>query len=333
MTCPTSATVDYTAVDQLVTGEAVALELPPASLGVRAGLRPHRRDDRGRPAGRRASCSARCSPSTTPPPAWSASLLVARRPGARPGDPGDADLGPHGRQAGAWACGPSATTPVRSPSTTRSSASWSAVVEIWVFSGVPALISALVSSKGKRLGDYVAGTYVVRDRLPLRLPVAGPDAAVPRRSWAAHADIAPLPGLPGGRAAAAARPRRHAQPAGPRHGWSPTSSPRSGPLRLAATAPGHPPGGLPRRGRRRAPSPRRAPALARGRAALAADPAGRPAHVSRVPQICARLPGRPARLSAELLRAGSASGVADAGEAHHDAASRHSPPAVIQAKK
>ena len=39
-----------------------------------------------------------------------------------------------------------------------------AVVEIWVFSGVPALVSALVSPKGKRLGDYAAGTYVVRDR-------------------------------------------------------------------------------------------------------------------------------------------------------------------------
>ena len=45
-----------------------------------------------------------------------------------------------------------------------------AVVEIWVLSGVPALISAMVSSKGKRLGDHVAGTYVVRDRFRLRLP-------------------------------------------------------------------------------------------------------------------------------------------------------------------
>ena len=42
-------------------------------------------------------------------------------------------------------------------------------VEIYVFTGVPAFFSALMSSRGKRLGDYAAGTYVVRDRVRLRL--------------------------------------------------------------------------------------------------------------------------------------------------------------------
>jgi uncharacterized RDD family membrane protein YckC len=66
------------------------------------------------------------------------------------------------------------------------------VVEIWALSGVPALISALVSSKGKRLGDYVAGTYVVRDRIGLTLP---PVVHMPPQlaGWARSADIAPLP--------------------------------------------------------------------------------------------------------------------------------------------
>jgi uncharacterized RDD family membrane protein YckC len=32
---------------------------------------------------------------------------------------------------------------------------------------VPAFFSALISSRGKRLGDYAAGTYVVRDRVRL----------------------------------------------------------------------------------------------------------------------------------------------------------------------
>ena len=41
------------------------------------------------------------------------------------------------------------------------------VVEIWMLMCVPVLISALVSTKGKRLGDHAAGTYVVRDRVPL----------------------------------------------------------------------------------------------------------------------------------------------------------------------
>src|SRR5450631_1046796 len=45
------------------------------------------------------------------------------------------------------------------------------VVEIWMLMCVPALISGLVSSKGKRLGDHLAGTYVVRERVHLTLPV------------------------------------------------------------------------------------------------------------------------------------------------------------------
>ena len=50
-------------------------------------------------------------------------------------------------------------------------------VEIYVFSGVPAFFSALLSSKGKRLGDYAAGTYVVRERVSLVLPPPADDAA------------------------------------------------------------------------------------------------------------------------------------------------------------
>jgi uncharacterized RDD family membrane protein YckC len=66
------------------------------------------------------------------------------------------------------------------------------VPEIWVFSCVPALVCALVNSKGKRLGDLVAGTYVVRDRYTLHLPwpVEMPWHLA---HWAASADIAPLP--------------------------------------------------------------------------------------------------------------------------------------------
>ncbi len=66
------------------------------------------------------------------------------------------------------------------------------VVEIWIFSGVPALISALVTSRGKRLGDVLAGTYVVRERF--RFPGVRPALMPPQLAgWAAHADIAPLP--------------------------------------------------------------------------------------------------------------------------------------------
>jgi hypothetical protein len=65
-------------------------------------------------------------------------------------------------------------------------------VEVWAFSGVPALVCALVSPRGKRVGDIVAGTYVVRERFPMpqvRLTTMPPQLA----GWAASADIAPLP--------------------------------------------------------------------------------------------------------------------------------------------
>ena len=65
-------------------------------------------------------------------------------------------------------------------------------VEIWILFGVPALVSGLVSSKGKRLGDYAAGTYVVRERVHMTLP---PPPMMPPQlaPWAAGADIARLP--------------------------------------------------------------------------------------------------------------------------------------------
>jgi uncharacterized RDD family membrane protein YckC len=67
-----------------------------------------------------------------------------------------------------------------------------AVVEIWALSGVPALLCALVSARGKRLGDMVAGTYVVRERFSL--PSVRPATMPPQlASWAASADVAPLP--------------------------------------------------------------------------------------------------------------------------------------------
>jgi uncharacterized RDD family membrane protein YckC len=66
------------------------------------------------------------------------------------------------------------------------------VVEIYAFSGTPAFFSALLSSRGKRLGDYAAGTYVVRDRVRLRL--AQPTPMPPQlAAWARTADMTALP--------------------------------------------------------------------------------------------------------------------------------------------
>lgn len=65
-------------------------------------------------------------------------------------------------------------------------------VEIYAFSGVPAFFAIMLSTRGKRLGDYAAGTHVVRDRVPLRLsppPQMPPGLA----EWARRADITALP--------------------------------------------------------------------------------------------------------------------------------------------
>jgi uncharacterized RDD family membrane protein YckC len=66
------------------------------------------------------------------------------------------------------------------------------VVEIYAFTGAPAFFSALLSEKGKRLGDHAAGTYVVRERVRLRLaqPALLPPHLAP---WARSADMTSLP--------------------------------------------------------------------------------------------------------------------------------------------
>lgn len=65
-------------------------------------------------------------------------------------------------------------------------------VEIYAFSGAPAFFSALLSSRGKRLGDFAAGTYVVRERVRVRLT---PPAPMPPElaDWARSADMVSLP--------------------------------------------------------------------------------------------------------------------------------------------
>lgn len=65
-------------------------------------------------------------------------------------------------------------------------------VEFFVAYGVPAIIAAVATARVKRLGDLAAGTYVVQEDVRLRLP---PPPSMPPRlaRWAAVADIAALP--------------------------------------------------------------------------------------------------------------------------------------------
>ena len=60
--------------------------------------------------------------------------------------------------------------------------------ELYAFSGVPALIVSVASGKGKRVGDYLAGTVVLQERVPAKqslIPPMPPQLA----GWAASADL------------------------------------------------------------------------------------------------------------------------------------------------
>ena len=69
-----------------------------------------------------------------------------------------------------------------------------AVVEIWGTWAVPALCASIVSKRGKRFGDMLAGTYVVREhhRSHTAPPLLMPPELV---QWAAGTDLRALPGV------------------------------------------------------------------------------------------------------------------------------------------
>lgn len=53
-------------------------------------------------------------------------------------------------------------------------------IECWILFGLPALITSMLSERGKRLGDIFAGTFVVRERAPkAAAPLVVPASAYP----------------------------------------------------------------------------------------------------------------------------------------------------------
>ena len=117
-------------------------------------------------------------------------------------------------------------------------------VEIYAFSGVPAFFAALLSSKGKRLGDYAAGTYVVRERVVLRLPMPAAHAAAagPLGSRRRHRLAADRPRgrrTPVPRPLRADRPGRAARPGRPAgRAGAPIRRPRAAAWHTARGVPG-----------------------------------------------------------------------------------------------
>lgn len=65
-------------------------------------------------------------------------------------------------------------------------------VEIWLTGGSVGLIAMLVNRRGKRLGDLAAGTFVVSERVKLQTPPPAPMPPV-LAGWASTADIGRLP--------------------------------------------------------------------------------------------------------------------------------------------
>ena len=67
-----------------------------------------------------------------------------------------------------------------------------APVEIFSLTGAPALVTALVTQRTKRLGDLAAGTYAISERHAVRLPPP-PWVHPTLIAWASRADLGTIP--------------------------------------------------------------------------------------------------------------------------------------------
>jgi len=68
------------------------------------------------------------------------------------------------------------------------------VIECWAMVGVPAFITSVFSSRGKRLGDVFAGTFVIRERAPkARFASAALTLDPALAGWASTLELSALP--------------------------------------------------------------------------------------------------------------------------------------------
>lgn len=192
MTTPAATEFATVTSDDLVTGEAVALDLPPASLGLRmvsGGV-----DVLLAFALLMLSLFVAITASLDTDEAVLRIAMIGTFAGVLVGVPCATETLTRGRTLGKLMTGLRTVRDDGGPVSFQHAfvRSLIGLVEIYLFTGAPAFFSALLSHKGKRLGDYAAGTYVVRDRARLQL---APPAAMPGRlaSWARAADITALP--------------------------------------------------------------------------------------------------------------------------------------------
>lgn len=66
------------------------------------------------------------------------------------------------------------------------------VFELWMTAGSVAIIASLFNKQSKRLGDMMAGTYVIVARAP-QMPAAMPDVPPTMQQWTQVADVGRIP--------------------------------------------------------------------------------------------------------------------------------------------
>lgn len=178
--------------DDLVTGEAVALDLPPASIGPRilSGLLDYFVVQ----IIAYALVLAASALAGQLDDALRVSAVLVAFLLAWIAYPVTVETLTRGRSIGKLAAGLRTVRDDAGPITFRHALARGllGVVEIYLLWGVPAILSSLISDKGKRIGDLVAGTYVVRETVLAHLP---PPVPMPPHlaAWAMSADISQLP--------------------------------------------------------------------------------------------------------------------------------------------
>ncbi|MEI2730594.1 MAG: RDD family protein [Dermatophilaceae bacterium] len=178
--------------DDLVTGEAVALDLPAASVGLRmvSGFIDYLVVQMSLFA----LTIAVVTLTTRLDAALASSAMLLAVVTAYVGVPVTMETLTRGRTLGKLAVGTRTVRDDAGPITFRHALTRGlvGVVEVYLLWGIPAIVSCVLSGRGKRLGDVAAGTYVVRDRLSAYLP---PPVPMPPHLawWAQGADIAALP--------------------------------------------------------------------------------------------------------------------------------------------
>jgi uncharacterized RDD family membrane protein YckC len=179
-------------VADVVTGEAVVLDLRVARLASRGlGLVV---DLAVQAAALLLGAAVLAALSPVLDPALAAVLVLLLVVGVLVGYPVVAETLSRGRTLGKLALGLRAVRDDGSPIRFRHALVRGVVgfVELYLLLGVPAVVVSLASARGKRVGDLLAGSVVVRERLPAE---SGPPVApLPvLAGWAASLDLSALP--------------------------------------------------------------------------------------------------------------------------------------------